>query len=129
MKKKLLLVMIVCTTLCTQAQTKTWQSLVGKWQAVDADNKSAGLEVVDSTHMYLVYGDQKKQVINYKVDFTKSPATFDFAVKDSTQTFNISSVLQFVNDDLVEWQIFEGTQRPVHFTSDAGDLLYLRRQK
>lgn len=105
------------------------QDLIGSWEAVSEGNKDGGLQVVDSTKIFLVYGDQKMPVIRYKADFSKTPAWFDFTVKDSAVEINLKSLLQFVNDDLVQWQVFEEETRPVIFAADRGDMVFLKRKK
>jgi hypothetical protein len=106
-------------------QNLSWKNLTGRWEGPDG----GGIEVVDSSKVYLIYGDQRKQLSSYKVDFSKTPAWFDFTVTDSSQTMSMRSLLLLVNDDLMKWQVFEEDNRPVHFSSDTGDLLYLRRKK
>ena len=121
---------VVSFLICAQvAAQRSIQSLVGRWGAVRATNDGSGLEVVDSTAIYLVYGTQKKKIDSYKADFTQSPVQFNFKVKDSTETLNLRSLLEFINDDLIKWQLFEGDAMPVHFVNDRGEILYLRRKK
>lgn len=128
--KKIVWVLVVLFLYGTAAaQVRSISSLTGTWEAVDADNASGGLQVVDSTKLFLVYGDQKKTLTTFKLDFTKSPAWFDFTVQDGKQSIQLKSLIQFINEDLLQWQIFEGSTRPVHFANDAGDVLYLRRKK
>ncbi len=128
MKKVMLAVFsfLICAQTIGQ---RSIQSLVGSWEAVRAANEGGGLEVVDSATLYLVYGDQKKKITSYKADFTQSPVRFDFAVKDSTETINLKSLIEFINNDMIKWQLFEGDAMPVHFVNDRGEILYLRRKK
>ncbi len=60
MKKTLYLFVLLFTSLFTIAQTKNLSQLVGKWQIVDNNDNAAGLEIVDTAKLFLVYGDQKK---------------------------------------------------------------------
>ena len=129
MKQHLIAACLLLTSTIAIGQNRSIESLKGVWQVVSENHESAGLEVVDSTRIYLVYADDKKAITSYKADFTKTPAWFDFTVKDSTQEVHFKSLLQFVNDDLVQWQVFEGEIRPVLFASDRGDLLYLKRRR
>lgn len=103
--------------------------LVGKWEAVGADNQGVGLEVVDSAEMYIVYGTEKKKISSYKADFSGSPGWFDFLIKDGEQMVHLKSLVNFVNDDLVQWQLFDNGTRPDHFTDKEGEILYLRRKR
>lgn len=110
------------------AQFRSIQHLMGKWEAVDAENSSGALEVIDSNKIYLVYGQEKKAISSFKIDFSKSPAPFDFTIKDSSETRDLKSLLQFINDDLIQWQVFESEVRPAHFTQSGGQIVYLRRK-
>jgi hypothetical protein len=128
MKKFFILLLSVFLCCAAEAQNRSFQHLIGRWEAVDSENSSGGLEVLDSTKVFMVYNNEKK-AIECKVDFTKSPIWFDFTIKDSTGTLRMKSLLQFVNDDLIQWQVFEGDAQPVQFASNSGDMVYLRRKK
>ena len=128
--KKILFVLLVLFAYTTgTAQQRSISSLTGTWVAADSENANGGIQVIDSTRMFLIYGDQKKPITSYKLDFSQSPAWFDFTVRDGAKSIQLKSLIQFINEDLVQWQIFEGTTRPVHFANEAGDVLYLRRKK
>jgi len=113
----------------TSIAQRGFQDLVGNWEAVSKVNESGGLQVIDSTKIFLVYGDHKMPITAYQADFSKVPAWFDFTVKDSTREIRLKSLLQFVNDDTIQWQIFEEDTRPVIFASDRGEMVYLKRKK
>lgn len=129
MKKYITAFVLLVTTLTTVAQNRSFKDLVGRWEAVDSDNNSGGLEIEDSTRVYLVYGDERKQIVSYKTDFQKSPARFDFTIKNGTESFELRSLVQFINDDLLQWQVFEDDVQPAHFKENEGTLVYLRRKK
>lgn len=112
------------------AQSASFSKLIGKWEAVDADNKTGRLEVLDSSKIFLSYGQEKKPVTSFKADFSKSPVWFDFTVANDSNKIKIKSILVFINDNLVQWQVFKGDAvRPAHFTEDKGEIIYLRRKK
>ncbi|HZH01463.1 MAG TPA: hypothetical protein VEY32_10300 [Flavisolibacter sp.] len=111
------------------AQSRDIKQLIGKWEAVDSENQKGGLEVVDSSTIYLVYGTEKKRIASYKADFTKSPVWFDFVIKDESNTLQLKSLILFVNDDLIQWQVSEGDVRPANFSQTNGEMMYLRRKK
>ena len=123
------LVLYIFISVGAVAQSRNIQQLMGRWEAVDTENSSGGLEVIDSAKIYLVYGSEKKAITSFKFDFSKSPATFDFTIKDSAETTSLKSLIQFVNDDLIQWQVFESDIRPAHFTQSGGQMVYLRRKK
>src|SRR5688572_32227621 len=129
MKKILFILLVLFAYTTGTAQQRSISSLTGTWVAADSENANGGIQVIDSTRMFLIYGDQKKPITSYKLDFSQSPAWFDFTVRDGAQSIQLKSLIQFINEDLVQWQIFEGTTRPVHFANEAGDVLYLRRKK
>jgi hypothetical protein len=126
--KFLLTVAAVLMLTSVHAQGKLGK-LVGRWEAVDSENQGIGLEVKDSSEIYIVYGSEKKRISVYKADFSKNPAWFDFTIKDSGQLVHLKTLINFVNDDLVQWQLFEGENRPEHFTEKEGEILYLRRKR
>lgn len=112
------------------AQSASFEKLIGKWEAVDADSKSGRLEVYDSSTIYLAYGMDKKPITSFKADFSKSPVWFDFVVSDSADDIALKSILLFINDNLLQWQVFqEDAKRSTHFTEDKGEIIYLRRKK
>lgn len=111
-----------------QAQNRTIKHLVGRWEVVDSNNDRGELEVVDTTKIFLAFGNEKKTIVSFKADFSKTPCWFDFSFQNGTQTVTLRSLLQFISDDLVQWQVFDGDQRPAHFTRDTGEMVYLRRQ-
>lgn len=120
---------LLFASLVATAQTRGISNLIGKWEAVDENDKNGGLEVIDSTKIFLVYGADKIPVISYKADFTKTPGWFDFTIKDSTKETSLKSLLQFVNEDTIQWQVFDGETRPLLFSADRGEMVYLKRKK
>ncbi|MGE5520323.1 MAG: hypothetical protein ACM3VS_10395 [Candidatus Dadabacteria bacterium] len=105
------------------AQKYSFENLMGTWR----NKEGAGLEVVDSSRIYIVYGQHKKLISSYRTDFSTNPARFNFVVHDSSGTTNVKSLLLFVNDDLLQWQVFDSETRPVKYNTDRGDLLILRK--
>jgi hypothetical protein len=108
----------------TNAQKKySFENLKGSWR----NSSGAGLDIVDSNTIYIVYGTQKKLVTRSKADFSKSPVWLDLAVKDSIHVTTLKSLLLFVNEDLLQWQVFDSETRPAYFSTDKGDMLFLKR--
>lgn len=106
------------------AQKKyNFDNLKGNWR----NSEGAGLDIVDSNTIYIVYGEQRKLANRSKADFSKSPVWLDLAVRDSSRTVTLKSLLFFVNDDLIQWQVFDKETRPAYFSTDKGDMLFLRR--
>lgn len=125
MKKVLVgLVFLLSMNVAVQAQKKySFANLKGSWR----NSSGAGLDIVDSNTIYIVYGSQKKLVTRSRADFSKSPVWLDLAVKDSTHLITLKSILLFVNEDLLQWQVFDSETRPAYFSTDKGDMLFLKR--
>jgi hypothetical protein len=118
------LVFFLSMNLVVNAQKKyNFENLKGSWR----NSNGAGLDIVDSNTIYIVYGEQKRQVTRSRADFSKSPVWLDLAVKDSTHLITLKSLLLFVNEDLIQWQVFESDTRPAYFSTDKGDMLFLKR--
>lgn len=110
-------------------QQKKLKDLIGRWEIVGEQNDSASLEVIDSSTIILNYMGEKKKIIEYKIDFQKSPIWFDFSTGDSSSTVVVKSLLEIVNDSVIKWQLFVDEDRTDHFSSSRGELYYLRKAK
>lgn len=128
MKTCMLLVMSLLLFLNKSvAQSRNLSSLIGRWETVESKYEGGGFEVVDTAQIILFYGKERKLILSFTADFSKLPAWFDFTVKDTAGTVKLQSLLQVINDDLIQWQLFDGT-RSNYFTASSGDILYLRRK-
>lgn len=127
MKKVIVaLVLFLTTGVVADAQKKyDFESLKGSWR----NSSGAGLDIMDSNTIFIVYGSQRKQVTRSRADFSKSPVWFDLAVKDSSHMVTLKSLLLFVNEDLIQWQVFDSETRPAYFSTTRGDMLFLKRMK
>jgi hypothetical protein len=128
---KKIFVMLIILFAGTQAfnQQKQFKDLVGRWEIVGDQEDSASLEVIDSSTIILSYMGEKKKIIDYKIDFQKSPIWFDFSTGDSSSTIVIKSLLEIMNDNMIKWQLFVDEDRTDHFSSSKGELYYLRKAK
>jgi len=107
-------------------QIASIKNLIGRWETTDG----AGLEIIDSSRIFVTYGKERKPILSYKADFSKSPCWFDFVVKDTAQKLStMKSLLLLENGDILKWQVFEDDDRPSNFTEDKGDIVILRRKK
>jgi hypothetical protein len=118
------LVLMLVFAMGARAQQHSFKNLVGRWESADG----AGIEVLDSARIFLLYNGDKKQISSYETNFSRTPCWFDFTVRDSAENINMKSLLLFVNDELLQWQIFEG-ERPSNFSVDKGTMVYLKRKK
>jgi hypothetical protein len=126
MKKIWMGLFVVVISLSASAQKLSIKNLVGRWETADG----AGLEIIDSSRIFVTYGTERKPILSYKADFSKSPYWFDFVVKDSAQQLStMKSLLLLDGNDILKWQVFEDGDRPVNFTTNTEEIVILRRKK
>jgi hypothetical protein len=106
---------------------KKFQNMVGSWEIIGEQDFGGGLEIIDSATILIRFMGEEKRLLEYKIDFSKSPYWFDFSTRDSTSISSFKSLLEFVNDDMLKWQIFVDEERANHFTSATGESFYLKR--
>jgi len=110
-------------------QQKQLKDLIGRWEIVGEQSDSASLEIIDSSTIILNYMGERKKIIEYKIDFQRSPIWFDFSTGDSSSTVVVKSLLEVMNDSMIKWQLFVDEDRTEHFSSTKGELYYLRKTK
>jgi len=110
-------------------QQKQLKDLIGRWEIVGEQSDSASLEIIDSSTIILNYMGERKKIIEYKIDFQRSPIWFDFSTGDSSSTVLVKSLLEVMNDSMIKWQLFVDEDRTAHFSSTKGELYYLRKAK
>jgi hypothetical protein len=126
MKKIWMGLFVIIISLSASAQKLSIKSLVGRWETADG----AGLEIIDSSRIFVTYGTERKPILSYKADFSKSPWWFDFVVKDSAQQLStMKSLLLLEGNDILKWQVFEDGNRPITFTTNTEEIVILRRKK
>lgn len=126
MKTILMGLFVVLFNLSASSQTTCIKNLIGKWETSDG----AGLEIVDSTKIFVVYGNERKPILSYKADFSKSPCWFDFVVTDTSQKpSTMKSILLLQGNDVLKWQVFDDDDRSADFAADKGEIVILRRKK
>ena len=121
--------MILCVGFQAFNQQKQFKDLVGRWEIVGEKDDSASLEVIDSSTIILSYMGEKKKIIDYRIDFQRSPIWFDFSTSDSSSVIVVKSLLEIMNDNMIKWQLFVDEDRTEHFSSTKGELYYLRKAK
>src|SRR5688572_2062186 len=129
MKKIFLVLMILFAGTQAFNQQKQLKDLIGRWEIVGEQSDSACLEVIDSSTIILNYMGEKKKIVDYKIDFQKSPIWFDFSTVDSSSTVVVQRLLEIMNDSMIKWQLFVDEDRTDHFSSTKGELYYLRKAK
>lgn len=122
--KNILLTLAMMVSLFASAQKYSFNDLVGNWR----NKQGAGLEIVDSSKLFVVYGDQKKQLINYAIDFSTNPAKFNFVVKESSGIMNVKSTLYFIEENVIQWQVQDPDTKPVGYsTTQKKETVTLRK--
>ena len=129
MKKIFLVLMILFTGTQAFNQQKQLKDLIGRWEIIGEQNDSASLEIIDSSTIILNYMGERKKIIEYKIDFQRSPIWFDFSTSDSSSTVVVKSLMEVMNDSMIKWQLFVDEDRTEHFSSTKGELYYLRKAK
>ena len=129
MKKIFFVLMILFTGTEAFNQQKQLKDLIGRWEIVGEQSDSASLEIIDSSTIILNYMGERKKIIEYKIDFQRSPIWFDFSTGDSSSTVMVKSLLEVMNDGMIKWQLFVDEDRTEHFSSTKGELYYLRKTK
>ena len=124
--KKVICLLALAMTVGTGAfaQKYNFKDLVGSWRT----KEGAGLEVVDSFRIYLVYQDHKKMLVNYAADFSSNPVKFNFVVKDHSGYTTIKSNILFVNDELLQWQVIDSDTKPVNYTEGQRRNVFILRR-
>jgi hypothetical protein len=118
---------LLWTSMSISAQSLRFSDLVGTWEIVG--EKGAGLQVLDSNTIILTYMGEKKKLINYSLDVSKSPCWFDFTATDSASVVQVKSLLKKEGDSIMKWQLFIEEERTPHFSSGKGEIFYLRKLK
>jgi len=129
MKKIFFVLMILFTGTEAFNQQKQLKDLIGRWEIVGEQSDSASLEIIDSSTIILNYMGERKKIIDYKIDFQRSPIWFDFSTGDSSSTVMVKTLLEVMNDSMIKWQLFVDEDRTEHFSSTEGELYYLRKAK
>ena len=129
MKKIFFVLMILVAGIRAFNQQKQLKDLVGRWEIIGEQSDSASLEIIDSSTIILNYMGERKKIIEYKIDFQRSPIWFDFSTGDSSSTVMVKSLLEVMNDGMIKWQLFVEEDRTEHFSSTKGELYYLRKAK
>ena len=129
MKKIFLVLVILFAGIQAFNQQKQLKDLIGRWEIIGEQNDSASLEILDSSTIILNYMGERKKIIDYKIDFQRSPIWFDFSTSDSSSTVVVKSLMEVMNDSMIKWQLFVDEDRTEHFSSTKGELYYLRKAK
>ena len=129
MKKIMILcAAIILTFNLSYSQNRNIQTLVGMWECTDQQNDHGALEFLDSSKIFISYMGEKKQVINYKIDFSKTPYWFSLSIKDNDQIINIKSFLYFMDDNNIKWEILLADASGNNMIDNSSEFVMLRRK-
>jgi hypothetical protein len=109
-------------------QGKKFRDIVGQWEIAGEQNAGASLNIIDSNTIVLTYRGETKKISNIRIDFSKSPAWFDFSAQDSSDALQVKSLVE-VGDNVMKWQLFIDEERTPYFTTRKGEILYLKRAR
>lgn len=118
--------LLLFVTMNGRAQTseeRSLKDLVGTWR----NRVGAGLDIEDSNTVYVVRGERRKLATATFSDVRKNPVTFNLTVRDSSKVTTLKGLLMLVNDDTLQWQVFDTETKPASFSYSKGDLLFLKR--
>lgn len=115
----------IAAGISASAQVHSMKNLTGRW----INNDGGGIEIIDSSQIFLVYGKERKPVISYTTDFSRSPAWFDFVVRDGTNNLSVKSLLLLQDGKVLKWQVFEDGNRPNNFAPERGNVMVLRKKR
>jgi hypothetical protein len=113
--------------LFSYSQPKSLQDMKGLWEFGGEEKTGAYLEIVDSSTIFLNYMGERKKLSDCRIDFSKSPAWFDFSTQDSASVIHVKTLLEIVNDNTIKWQLFVDEERPAYFSSSKGETYYLKK--
>lgn len=117
------LLMMASLAVFAQTDKYDFKNLVGKWRT----SSGAGLDVVDSNTIYIVHGDQRKLANISLADFSRNPASLNLNVKEPAKAVTLKSLLLFVNDITLQWQVFDTEVKPASFGNTRSDMLFLKK--
>jgi hypothetical protein len=126
--KILLLSAIISLAVCKgYSQSKSLQDLVGRWEVLGDQVSGSGLVVADSSNIILTYNGDKKKVLEYKLDFSKSPIWFDFTVEEGDSALRVKSIIELIDNTHLKWQLFVNEERAENFSPTRGEFFYLKK--
>ena len=108
-------------------QTKNFNTLVGRWEVLGDQVAGSGLVIADSSNIILTYNGEKRKVLTFSIDFSKTPVWFDFTVQDTDSIIKVKSLIELIDSTHLKWQLFLNEERTINFTPSKGEFLYLKK--
>ncbi len=116
----------------TSAQTKITEKLIGTWESIDTAQETGSIIVKNNGILLLVLSPTDSIECKYQVDTTKSPMHFDIIIEeeDGGEVNTMKSLLVFINNDTLKWEVFFDRERTPNFRGETGkDIVLLHRKK
>jgi len=115
------------TFLSGSGQTKSVKDLMGKWYG---EREMFMLEFIDTANLVMTTMGKKQPQAAYILDLTKSPGWLDIFMGSGKMKTTIKSIIEFVDDETIRWQMPSGIERPNEFSNKPGSaVLTLKRNK
>ncbi|HYC39769.1 MAG TPA: hypothetical protein VEB63_04710 [Chitinophagaceae bacterium] len=127
MKRLILLTAFIMSTCLVRAQQRSFKDLVGRWEVVGDAASGSGLIVVDSSNIILTHNGERKKILSFDIDFSRSPIWFDFTVPDGDSALKVNSIMELIDNTHMKWQLFLDGKRATGFNPSLGEFFYLRR--
>lgn len=102
-------------------------SLLGKWTMKDERNDIYGIEFMpDGKANLLISGE--KQVVNYKIDYSKNPISIDLTSNISGKKITQFCLASFIDKNKIRFEICMATDaRPVKFSEELPPMMLIRK--
>ena len=128
---KRILILCTCVFILSNfsfAQNRNIENLIGSWECIDQKNDRGSFDFIDSSKVYFTYMGEKKQVVSYKVDFSKTPYWFSLTLKDENETIDIKSFLYFIDDNNIKWEVVLIDENGKNLTDNSSEVVMLHRK-
>jgi len=109
------------------ARVNSFADLVGRWEVLGDQAAGSGIVIADSSNIILTYNGEKKKVLTYALDFSKSPIWFDFTVEEGDSVIKVKSILELIDKTNLKWQLFLNEERSERFSPAKGEFFYLKK--
>ncbi|MBC7904330.1 MAG: hypothetical protein H7Y27_12955 [Gemmatimonadaceae bacterium] len=131
MKKSLVAIFafVVIFSIGASAQQRNLRDLIGKWEEVGDKADNGSLEFIDSSKVVMSMKGRKLSPSSFSVDFSKTPMPLDMVMVQGDQKRVLKSLIQFVDNDTLKWQVFPAGDRGTSFTDAAATSVVLKRRK
>lgn len=113
------------------SQSKITDKLIGTWEGIDSAEERGSIIIKNNNILMLVLSPTETIECKYQIDTTKSPMWFDIIIEEEGgEVSTMKSLVLFVNNDTIKWEVFFDRERTPNFTADTSqDIVLLHRIK